>query len=683
MNDRSPARPRPSVTPATALILVAALWPALGGCFSPIDALGVETVVTNQADLQKQDQLEDDRIEDKHPAYDAALTTVERFGECEVTLNKSGSVAKLDVVPFEGDLGHLDGALFATRAEALAALGAPSDVSAIPSMEVVNGAAKHVNDAVYARVELTLEDGVPGALVGKREVLTRLAAALRGLRDDASAAQRAHVDDALVFIAAALSYAGVTLAETLPAELVADAQGVLTAFEADPGNARPMGFYAGDDALEAIFRQDRLLQNQGGDALGEQLGMFVAMAIALEADEELAADYERVLAVYRGLTNPYVAYPPTALFDVVDGLASLDDLSAVHDAFVAAHPERFPCPEAYPYLAVLPASASKDSRFYNESFCYSAPPSGTSFIDILIDAIKDGTLDLSPDPDSGWYDYQLHALETLLLPDRGPESDHLLLTASYKKKLLDTFKSIITQTRETHAKQLLKGGAATAAPAPTFEVWPRYRVEPFPTYYLRTARGYRFVATWLEGVLGAEATGQLLGEDRHETIAQALELLQRRFYGLYALSAACVGLDPAAGLLEDELGADELTAAAAAASDWLNDWRSDEDVTADSRVIVPVASDPFTAEVIYWAVIGVKAVQVEASWVAGYEPEVVDAGWCDFDGYADRSYALLVEDQVEVRLRADAAPPTRDELRALCDQHDGDRDAIVSALEAL
>lgn len=664
----------------TALLLAS---PLVAGCFSPIDALGVETLVKSNEALEKDPNLEDDRIEDKHPAYDPAITVVEQFEGCAVTLNKTGSVTRLDIVPFEGGLASLEGALFRTRAEAVDAVGDTGQVQLIPSMEVVNGAAKHVNDAVYARVELTLEDGVPDALVGKREVLTRLAAALSAARETATPAQRAHVDQALVHVAAALDLAGVDLADTLPPALVADAEAALARFEADPGESRPMGFYAGDPALDAIFRQHRFLQNAGGDALGEQLGMFVAIAAILEADPDLAAAYERVLATYRGLTNPYVAYPPTALFDAVDGLASLDDLDAVRAAFLATHPERFPCPEAYPYLALLPASASKDSRFYNQSYCYTPPPSGTTFIDVLIAAIRDGSLDLSPDPDSGWYDYQLHALETLLLPERGPESDHLLLTASYKKKLLDTFKSIITQTRETHAKQLQKGVSGTAVPRPTFEVYPKLPVEPFPTYYLRTARGYRFVATWLDGVLGAKATAQQLGAARHESIAAALAGLARRFYGLYAVAAKSVGLDPAAALLDDELTPAELTAAEEDARTWLAGWRADADVLADSRVIVPVAADPARDELIYWAVIGVKAVKADASFVAGFEPEVIDGDYCQFVGYTSQSYALLVEDMVEVRLRAAAAPPTRAELRALCDQHPGDRDAIVSVLEAL
>jgi hypothetical protein len=41
-------------------------------------------------------------------------------------------------------------------------------------------------------------------------------------------------------------------------------------------------------------------------------------------------------------------------------------------------------------------------------------------------------------------------LETLLLPERGRESEHLLLTAAYKKKLIETFPhKFPTQARPT------------------------------------------------------------------------------------------------------------------------------------------------------------------------------------------------------------------------------------------
>ena len=54
-----------------------------------------------------------------------------------------------------------------------------------------------------------------------------------------------------------------------------------------------------------------------------------------------------------------------------------------------------------------------------------------------------------PTADSGWYEHQAYALETLLLPERGAESVRLLLSKEYKKRMLEAFKALITKRRET------------------------------------------------------------------------------------------------------------------------------------------------------------------------------------------------------------------------------------------
>ena len=46
-------------------------------------------------------------------------------------------------------------------------------------------------------------------------------------------------------------------------------------------------------------------------------------------------------------------------------------------------------------------------------------------------------MDLKPRKDGGWYDYQVYALETLLLPERGEETNKLMLTKTYKKRMLE------------------------------------------------------------------------------------------------------------------------------------------------------------------------------------------------------------------------------------------------------
>jgi hypothetical protein len=295
---------------------------------------------------------------------------------------------------------------------------------------------------------------------------------------------------------------------------------------------------------------------------------------------------------------------------------------------------------------------------------------------------------LTPTADSGWYDYQLQALETLLLPERGPESEHLLLTAAYKKKLLETFKSLITQARETHVKQLALPGFTAYASAPVREIdlYPQRPVEPFPTFYLRSARGYRFLSAFLTTFFddGLLVGGHRLNEDGTSSAAglgEELKAMTQRLYGLHRLAAETVGVDPDAALLPEELLEFPPEASRARAREWLSGWRTNVDVLRDPRVMVPVAR---TAEgqTLAWATIGVKVYKSSASFVAGYEPKVVSSGHCVVKGFVARDAYLLVEEMAEVRLRPGAAPPTRAELRRLCDEK-VTREEIVSALEAL
>lgn len=658
------------------LTLTAAL---LSGCLGFLDTLGNETLVLEHELQHKERKLEDDRIEDKHPVYDPALTVTEVFDRCEVTLNKSGSVTKLDVLPFDESDQTLDGRLFKGRAEAVAAIDALDGADLIPSMEVVNGALKAVNDGLYAAIELGLQEGTSGAPESKRQLLQDLLAAIIARLDGASAAQRTQLESATVFVAGALLAGGNTVA--LDAGLLGRAQAEVAEFSAKGVASRPVGFYDWTPVLEEVFRQDRFAQNL--DTLDDiaVFGRFAALAAVLAEEPALLERYERVLTLYTGLTNPYASYSPVDLLPYVTGLADLDVLDGVYATFRAENPEPFFCTKAY--YALFPASRSKDTLFYNERYCVSGLPPGTSFIDELIAAIRDGALDLAPDAASGWYDYQLWALETLLLPERGPESDHLLLTAAYKKKLIETFESLITQSRETHVKQLMTGNARLSGNVPPIDLYPLLPLEPFPTFYLRTARGYRFLATFLEGVLGAELLQQAQrltegGGASGTSLRQELDRMIALTYGLYFVSAASIGLDPTPHLLADELAEISPEHSVTVARDWLAGWRQDTDVLRDPRVIVPVTQTRF--ETVYWAVIGVKALKIGAEFVEGFEPEIVEPH-CPIGEIVPHTYHLLVEQMVEVRGRPTAPPPTRAELRSLCDQYDN-ADAIVAALEA-
>src|SRR5207237_6696787 len=97
----------------------------------------------------------------------------------------------------------------------------------------------------------------------------------------------------------------------------------------------------------------------------------------------------------------------------------------------------------------------------------------------------------------------------------GEESNKLLLTKEYKRRMLDAFKALLTKRRETHVRMLNIGcsGAESKWPPGTDKdrITPRLRVEPCPTFYVRTARAYAFLADFLEATVGRDALQALHG----------------------------------------------------------------------------------------------------------------------------------------------------------------------------
>jgi hypothetical protein len=657
------SRPRSSSS-WRSLLLAGAL---AQGCVGPLDSLGYGDSVTETRDHLGLPRLEDDRIQDKHPSYDASRTVVERFDACDVTLNKSATVTRLDIVPFDPAGTGIDGKLFRGRGEALAAAGAAAGIDVLPSMEVVNGHLKPFNDGLYAAVELELEQQ-------KQALLVALLARTGDLLAAATDAQRPAVEAAADLLGAALILGGGVPA--LDDRLRARAQAIAAQFSANAEQARPIGLYTWSLALQRIFTRDRFLQTEG------PIEALATLALLLGQDPDLLAAYQRVTGVYAGLTNPYRAYTIDALIPYVGSTAALENPQAIGAAFASANPSRRPCGPAS--VAFVPSSRSKEVDYFEEQFCLGLP-AGTNLLEVLIDAIRSGALDLAPGAGSGWYDYQQHALETLLLPERGPESQHLLLTAGYKRKLVDTFKSILIQTRETHVKQLGGARATSAPPLPPVDIYPRLAVEPFPTFYVRTARAYRFLRTFLEATLGPELLGSVarVVEPDGRAPAPLGDELDRRIHLLYGLSfvgADAVGMARTEGLLPEELAEIPADRAVAAAAEWLGRWQTDPDVTRDPRVMIPIFYEDrgFTR---YWAVVGVKAIRARAEFVPGYEPQIVSATPCTIGKIVSRAYTLLVEESAELRLPSDRPPPTRAELRAVCDAH-ATKDEIVRALEA-
>jgi hypothetical protein len=640
----------------------------LAGCVDPLDVTGVTEVLTES---HQKEPLQDDQLSDKHPEYDPARAVVEEFDGCQVTLNKSASVTRLSLQSANADDEAVRGKLFPSRAAALTALaGAPT----LPTIETVNGALKPFNDGLYAAVELAAEQGA-SSLVNKHQLLRDLLAELSARSTGKTAAEHGPALAAARHVATALILAGE--ADQVPASLASDAANAAAKFELDGVHSKPIGFYTWSPELEAIFKRDRWLQTRHIPGVGGQVPFSALAELGLVVGQpgSLSAAYRRSLDLYAGLTDPFFDADPFRIAPFVPDADALDDLGAVEANLAATLPASYREPACNPGVAAFPASESAENRIMRRLLCDQELAEGETLLDGLIRKIQTGELDLTPRADAGFYDQQLYALETLLAPEKASESAHLLLTRAYKEKLVETFKSLLIQTRETHVKQvgIVSFNTSLELEPIEFTVYPKLLVEPFPTFYLRTARAYRFLENILNVVLGPQflqTTSRMLENGSRSSLPLGEELVakQRLLYGLHAVSADSIGMAPE--LASDELDVFPLEAARAAARSWLDNVGDDPDIARDPRVSLPVALDDGYAT--YWAVVGVKVLHLEASFPDSRRPEVlsatpygcVQAGWKMFEPY------LLIEQTIQVRRRADRPPLTREEFRALCDTHE-------------
>jgi hypothetical protein len=659
---------------------------AFGGCVDPIDVVGVAEVVSES---RKVDPLKDDELSDKHPTYDPQRVVVEEIDGCRVTLNKSASVTRLTLQSTGDTDDALRGKVFPSRGAALAALGgAPT----LPTTEVVNGALKPFNDGLYAAVELAAERG-EASRVNKHQLLLDLLADLTKRSREGVATEQGPALMAAKHIATAFAVAGDT--DAIDAALLEHATQAAEKFEEGALYSKPIGFYTWTPELARIFARDRWLQQRYLPAFSSDLpfAALAALGHVVAQTGPLSDQYRRALDLYGGITDPLFDASPFEVAPFVPDAAALGDLGGVEKRFAATLPVEYP---DYPFCnrggAAFPASESADNRLMRKLLCGGGLAEGETLIDGLIRKIQLGELDLTPRPDSGFYDQQLYALQTLLVPGQASESEHLLLTRAYKEKLVETFKSLLIQTRETHVKQVGIVGAVSTASIEIepreFTVYPKLVVEPFPTYYLRTARAYRFLQGVLDAALGPEflvGTARLLedGSRAEVPLAQELTDKQRLLYGLHLLSADSIGMAPE--LADDEALAFPLDEARTAALAWLQNVDTDQDVMRDPRVSLPVAteSDLETGQdyAIYWAVVGVKVLHLHASFPETHRPEVAPEPGCVQKGWAPFEPHLLVEQTIQVRRRTDRAPLSREEFRALCDQYDT-AEAIAEAFEA-
>ena len=562
----------------------------------------------------------------------------------EIRLDLSTQILALDI-PEEKGWGDTEGPVEAELYPTLKSLDLPE--TAFASASIFMAKAKQFDDGLYAAVEYLCQYGSEN-WTGKMEMLQRTAAMLEKMTQD-----RGIDPDELLycqaFLAAAASLGGQKW--NLIKDIQKQADIIKSDFLSEPLKSKPLGFYTWNDTLQKIFQQDRLLQQ----TLDSRLRIKI-LGRGLNGDQTAFSAYENYLSLVQKLTNPFPSE-----------YSNLSQTTEIQQ-------DRKYC--------FFPPSASPEAELIKRLYGNRPIPDGFSLADELIKRIRTGEIDLTPRPESGWYDYQLYALEPFVTPEQMPEAKKLEFSPSYQKELIDLFKAAIALTRETHIKQLEIPMAGAAMPPPVIFISPELSLEPTASYYLRRARSYQFIRELLITTFGQTALNNVQRQTAvgklSKSLLQELMEMEALFYGAYQMAAHQIGMDIDTQLSERSILMK--TVDESQTEDWIQSFMDDPDVGADIRMMVPVFYDIERKMTKVWVVLGYSKKPLTVSFKKPPAATITDAKGkkanadLEFESIRkDLIYPVSAEIYVKKLLN-------RDEFRALCDKYKT-RSAILKALK--
>jgi hypothetical protein len=585
------------------------------------DMESVEVIDYRTPPPNPDEELADDLLKDKNPAFIPDL--IDRRLEGAWQINSSAAVLRLDAPILKPDADAELLALRPTYAEAM--MKAPSWLAVLPSINLIDGKAKQFDDGLFAAIDLAYFRGL-------KPKLPSLVTLIKQMHERVPTGSQASS-----YLAAGLKIANVDVKISEPDQVSA----WLHRFESSAMYSKPFSFYTWTPELTQVFRFVRYFQQPLPISQPDLIG---DLARCLPGDEHLMSQYKQVQSVYARLTNP---------------------LTNLTLADVPPNGEKLP--KNTPPIAIFPTSRSKESDLIGKLFPLGVPPD-VDLMKEIIQAIRLGKVNLAPSRDSGWYEHQIYALETFLLPEKGEENQKLLLTKAYKKRMLEAFQALMTKRRETHARNLEVKSAAAELP-PRAQIKPRLRVEPGPSFYLRTARSYDFLLNFLTATVGEEGLKSLHGwkdgGERSKTLLEELRWTREFFYGLHFVSAEDIGM--AHGLRTDEPV--DRAACEATAAQWLANYRDDLDLRIDTRVSVPIYFDVFRRRTQLWMTLGVRLAKLHVSYAKPPRIRPLNSkdNWQDVehDQLESVEYVIAVDEFAEVDIPG-LQPLSRVEFRDAC-----------------
>ena len=227
-----------------------------GGC---LDLLGHGEDVIEHRSNEGMFQLEDDRIEDKHPPFDAARTVTESFKQsyaaCTITMNKTAAVPSSTSCRWRAARPSWTSGCFT---------GGPTRWRPSPASRTRTRSRPWRSST--ARSSRSTTGSTPPWSWRPRPASGRCLRA--GLRAHHACGggrcgrTRRRSTTPRSWLGTAQILAGET--PTVDPSVQTRARNRATAFEADKKFSRPIGFYTWTPALERVFTRDRFLQNRDG-----------------------------------------------------------------------------------------------------------------------------------------------------------------------------------------------------------------------------------------------------------------------------------------------------------------------------------------------------------------------------------------------------------------------------------
>jgi len=544
-----------------------------------------------------------------------------------------------------------------------------SGLPVIPSVHLVQGKLKQFDDGLCAALETAVQRGVPGEeRLSKVAALSELLEELLKVLARIPTEKRGPAESAAVHLSTALSLGGNE--PRLGPDLADRVRKAKKRFLSQPLKSEPAGFWTWNEQLQSMFRQDRYLFR--GFNVGRNPSVCVVLAAVISRDKRLSEAFARFREFDSKLTNPSVCIDPETsvrlsrclsfqdVATVLPSEMSIDDIlePETTENINSELQRRFGKNAGF---ALVSYSESRESDILHGLIL----PTGKSPMQVIIDAVRSGRLSLKPKPNSGWYDYQWYAMETLLLPEKARESHKLRLSDNYKKRLENAFKTSLTKDRDTHIKHYPIPMAGITERKPKIEIGPEFSAEPTATVYLRYARAYRFLRNAMHAVLGREFLRQIHRSNGNsppvrtdlDTELREMALL---CYGLYERLAPEIGQEPV--YLPDEMNYEDIAAAKNRISQWISCLTDDPDLGRDTRVVVPAFDEEVSIH--YWATAGVRLERVVYKY--NDEPYVSDSVEPVF---VPTNYYLPTDIFLEFESPR-GAPLTRDEYRNICDRYE-------------